>query len=522
MSGRATYPERRGQQSVAARNHRPAPPVRRAAPEPPRFERARRLKFVLATTSAMVLVLTGFAWQQYDAFASQLATAAGLTLGDGEDGALDILLVGTDSRTDAHGNPLSAQELAALRAGDAVTLNTDTLVLVRVPKDGGSATAFSIPRDSYVRVPDGVPGTDWPADRMVKINSAFGSTKFQEEVRLIEKEGVDRETAVAQATLAGRDALVRTVTELTGVTIDHYAEIGLLGFMLLTDAVGGVEVCLNNAVFEPKSGADFPAGRQTLDGSDALSFVRQREGLPGMDAGRIHRQQAFMASLARTVLSTQVLSSPSSLGRITDAVHRSIVLDEDWDIVDFAQQLQSLAGGRVKFQTIPVVRLNGWSSDGKQSVVEVDPAAVREEIARTLTKEEQAQPSGFDGGEYTVNVANTSQIEGLATRVAQTLTSAGFTGGTVGNWLGKPTAISKVLADDPGSEGAQVASALLGGLPVEKDTELPHNTIQVVLTSKYAGPGATTFDPAVPPPGAGEGAPPPPMYAAGDGPQCVD
>jgi hypothetical protein len=285
-------------------------------------------------------------------------------------------------------------------------------------------------------------------------------------------------------------------------------------------------VCLNNPVFDEKSGADFPAGRQTLEGPDALSFVRQREGLPGMDAGRIHRQQAFMASLARKVLSTQVLSSPSSLGKITTAVHRSVVLDNEWDVMDFAKQLQNLAGGRVKFQTIPVVRLNGWSNDGNQSVVEVDPEAVRAEVARMLEAEQAASPSGFDAGPYTVNVANTSTIEGLATRVSQTLTSAGFGAGVVGNWLGKPTAISKILADDPDSEGVRVAAALLGDLPVEKDTSLPHNTIQVVLTSKYTGPGATTFDPASLPAGAatpdGAPPPPPPMYAAGDGPQCVD
>ena len=82
------------------------------------------------------------------------------------------------------------------------------------------------------------------------------------------------------ATEAGREELIKTVANLTGVTVDHYAEVGLLGFALITDALGGVDVCLKDAVYEPLSGADFPAGWQKLSGPQALSFVRQRHDLP--------------------------------------------------------------------------------------------------------------------------------------------------------------------------------------------------------------------------------------------------
>lgn len=480
--------------------------------------------------SVSVLLITGFAWKQYDSFSSRLATAAGLNLGGDEDGAIDILLVGIDSRTDAHGEELSDEELEQLRAGDVDGTNTDTIILIRIPEDGAGAAAFSIPRDSYVELPDNVPGTDWPSNRMVKINSVFGSTRFQELVRLVEREGMSREDAEPLATAAGREALVNTVTDLTGITVDHYAEVGLLGFILLTDAVGGVEVCLNNAVNEPKSGANFPAGRQTLDGADALSFVRQREGLPGLDIGRIHRQQVFMASLAQRVLSTQVLTNPAALNRLSQAIQRSVVLDSEWDILGFAKQFQGLAVGDVHFETVPVVSMNSWSTDGTQSVVELDPEEVRMRIAEVVEpapepEEEELPDFGFDASAVTVSVANASLLEGLATRVSDELERVGFALGEVGNWRGRPTPESKVIAADPSSKTAQAISEHLGGLPIEQDLSLEKNHLQVVLTTRYDGPGAAApLDPHEP----GEqlvidgDAPPPPMTADNQGPPCID
>lgn len=96
------------------------------------------------------------AWTQIRSFESGINHISSAALGGGgEDGAIDILLVGMDSRTDAHGNPLSAEELETLRAGDDVSTNTDTIILIRIPNNGKSATAISIPRDSYVEAPVG-------------------------------------------------------------------------------------------------------------------------------------------------------------------------------------------------------------------------------------------------------------------------------------------------------------------------------------------------------------------------------
>ena len=118
--------------------------------------RARPLgRTVLAVLAVMVMVGTGVAWGSVRSFESGIFRFATGILGSGgsKDGALDIMLVGMDSRTDAHGNPLSEDELAQLHAGDDVATNTDTIILVRIPNNGQSATAISIPRDSYVDAP---------------------------------------------------------------------------------------------------------------------------------------------------------------------------------------------------------------------------------------------------------------------------------------------------------------------------------------------------------------------------------
>lgn len=313
-------------------------------------------KLMVAISAVLVLALTGFAWRSVDNLIANIDRIGGLGLGGERDGAVDILLVGVDSRTDAHGNPLTNAERAMLHAGDEVGTNTDTIVLIRVPNDGRSATAISIPRDSYV---------DIGGQGKAKINSAYGSTKETERAELL-ADGKSESEAERASTKAGRQALIKSVATLTGITVDHYAEVSLLGFVLLTDSVGGVEVCLNQAVDEPMSGADFPAGRQRLDGQEALSFVRQRHDLERGDIDRIVRQQVFMAQLVGQLLNAKTLANPSKLSEISEAVGRTVVLDEDWDVLAFLQQLKDLSGGKVEFETIPVSDLNSMTSAGSR------------------------------------------------------------------------------------------------------------------------------------------------------------
>lgn len=505
----------------------PQEPTARQVPRPP--APASRIQIAVAVAAVLVLVVTGFAWRSVDSLRSSLATIGDLGLGGGKDGAVDILLVGTDSRTDAHGNPLSESELASLRAGEEVASNTDTIILVRVPNDGSSATAISIPRDAYV---------DVPGIGKSKINAAYGATKESERQELVE-DGKSESEAEKQSTKAGREALIKSVANLTGITVDHYAEIGLLGFVLLTDAVGGVDVCLNAAVDEPLSGARFTAGEQTLNGSNALSFVRQRHDLPRGDLDRIVRQQVFMASLVRQVLSAKTLTNPGKLNQLSTAVQRSVVLDSDWDIIDFATQLQDLAGGNVKFETIPVVDINGMTDYG-ESIVQVDPKAVRKYVAGLVGAEapddsaDDASTTSstvpttmpdIDVSSVTVDVANDSSISGLAASVGDILAAEGFALGDVGNNTGTSVTRTAVYAKKADSEAAQAVSVTLGGLPVEEDSSLASGEVRVVLAGDYKSPtGSSSTSDGVSSAGTSPTPvePGPAIDAGNKGPHCVN
>ncbi|NUT51704.1 MAG: LCP family protein [Saccharothrix sp.] len=338
-------------------------------------------RVLVALLSAVVLAAAGYGWSTYQRVQESVNTTDVLSvLSDvpnappANDGATDILLVGSDSRTDAQGVPLPDHVLRQLRTEATDTLNTDTIIVMRVPRDGSKAHAVSIPRDTYVTV---------PGHGDEKINSAYGVTKFLTMQRLAEEGVADLAERSKQGDQAGRRALVQVVQDLTGVRVDHYAEINLYGFYLLTEVIGGVEVCLKQATSDPDSGADFRAGVQSISGGDALAFVRQRKGIPNGDLGRIARQQVFMSAAMAKLLSAGTVTDPARLSGLLDAVSKSIVVDEDLDLATFAAQARGLAGGNVEFATIPVTGV-GARNDRGQSIVTVDPAQVKAFVAQLL------------------------------------------------------------------------------------------------------------------------------------------
>ncbi|HIW95466.1 MAG TPA: LCP family protein [Candidatus Corynebacterium gallistercoris] len=466
-----------------------------AAPTGPEAKQkgSRVARGAVAAVSALALGVMGAGYFAVGDLNDELAQADNLNLGEQTDGAVDILLVGVDSRTDAHGNPLSQEEIDMLRAGEEEVTNTDTMILIRVPSDGSSATAVSLPRDTYVKTPD---------QGNMKLNGVYGTAKFEKSQEL-EQEGVTDPAQVEhQSTEVGRQALIATVADLTGITVDHYAEVGLLGFVLLTDAVGGVDVCLNEPVNEPLSGANFPAGYQTLNGADALSFVRQRHQLPRGDLDRITRQQAYMASLANHILSSKTLTDPGAISRLNSAVQRSVVLDEGWDVMSMATQMQNLAGGDVSFQTIPVTSIDGTGDYG-ESVVTVDINQVHNFFQNLLGEEgtahgegettESADPNApiedYSASEYTVNVFNASDLPGLAARVSGLTTGYGYKAGEVGNHNETGVSESQVNAKDPNDPAARALARQLGGLQVVEDSSLKDKELSVTLSGTYSGPG---------------------------------
>ena len=439
------------------------------------------LRVVVALLSTSVLLASGIGWRFYQDLTGGISTTD-VILGDGkptEAGTdVNILLVGVDSRTDAQGHPLSKQVLAELRSGaeDGV-LNSDTIILLHVPANGTKATAISIPRDSYV---------DIPGYGKNKINSAYPAATLAAAEKLRARGG-DEATVDRESRTAGRTELIKTVEKLTGVKIDHFAEVNLLGFFNLTHAIGGVEVCLKEPVKEYRSGANFPAGRQTISGGAALAFVRQRYGLPQSDFSRIRRQQVFLAAVAHKILSAGTLTSPTKLQGLIDTAKQSVVLDSGWDILSFARQASNLAGGNLEFVTIPTA---GADSNQAGDVVLVNPSKVkrfvREQIGEAADADDAAKPDTqrVPPGEISVDVRNGTGRSGLANQVASKLTNLGYRRGEVDN-ISEPNGSSVHYPPGHADAGEQVA-ALLGDISSEEDSDVPAGTVRVDLSSDFS------------------------------------
>lgn len=498
------------------------PPVTRPRPVVPPAPRpggrlVHRLRVTVAVLSAIVFLATGAAWSLYRDITGGIATTTAVSGDNG--GAQNILLVGVDSRTDAQGNPLPAELLRELNSGaDTGVLNSDTIMLLHVPEDGTGAVAFSIPRDSYTAIPGR--GRD-------KINAAYPVAKAQTAEDLVADGVSDRRRIDLESSEAGRRALIGAVQDLTGVTIDHYAEINLLGFYNLTTAIGGVDVCLNGAVREELSGIDLPAGEQTIQGRDALAFVRQRHGLPQGDLSRIRRQQVFLAAVADKVLAAGTLTDPGKLSALIEVVQQSVVIDAGWDLLAFARQAADVAGGNLEFLTIPT---RGNETNSRGDVVLVDPLEVQAFVeARIAAAAATAQPApeiteppddGLITSRYVVDVRNGSDTPGLASAVSENLVGQGFVPGTVDNT--ERTATSVVRYTEPDSDAAYALAERLGGIDVEYSEDVNRGHLFVVTGADFDPALVRAADPAPVTTAAAPSTPAPGAAITASGVSCVD
>ena len=272
-------------------------------------------------------------------------------------GAQNILLMGLESRRYWNGTILPEHILNKLHAGNAQQVaagtggnTTNTLILIHIFAGGRKAVGFSIPRDDWVQFA----GTIGP-QQVGKIDQAYGVSLFYREQQLTAKNkylGKDRLAFLGNE--AGQAAAVATVEKLTGVHIDHFAAINLYGFYELARVLGGVEVCLKHRVYDQKSGANFPAGYQHLNASQALAFVRQRDGLPNGDLDRTHRQQAFVDSVMHQLRTDGVLSDLTKIQALLTVARQYVIVDAGWNLLDFAAQARNLTSGNLVFHTLPI------------------------------------------------------------------------------------------------------------------------------------------------------------------------
>ncbi|MEU8500429.1 LCP family protein [Streptomyces lavendulae] len=354
----------------------------RRRPSPRRIGRT-----LLITGCALTVMAGGTAWYLYRDLASSIGSSKALEGAErSAHGDLNILLIGLDSRRDQNGDPLPEAVLDQLHAGssDIGGYNANTMILLHVPGDGSRAKAFSIPRDDFVNL-SGVPGHGKD-----KIKKAYGLAKAAKEDQLTAQGVNDRRRLEHEGREAGRKAQIDTVRSFLGVPVDHFAELNLAGFYHLADALDGVPVCLRKPVKDKYSGADFPAGRQTLNGKESLAFVRQRHGLEMGDLDRTKRQQAFLAGATQKLNSAGTFTDPAKLLKLIDTAKQDVVTDAGWDLLAFVKQAKNLSGGKVQFTTLPV---EGFGRNHGEDINVVDDMKIKRLIAEQIGPQATASPS---------------------------------------------------------------------------------------------------------------------------------
>jgi LCP family protein required for cell wall assembly len=444
----------------------PPQPPEPPAPTRPRKKRRRVIRWIVLGVVVALIASGGYVFYNYQRFVGGVTRVDAIEESATEDfdgTAQNILLVGDDHRPDG----ATDADLAKLGTeADGGGVNTDSLMVLHLPADGSSATIVSIPRDSYV---------DVPGYGKNKINSAFSL-------------GGGNDDPVGGARL-----LIQTVQNLTGLTIDHYVRVSLLGFYNIADALGPIDVCLINPVNDPYSTLNLPAGVSTLNAQQALAFVRQRHGLTNGDLDRAVRQQYFLTVEARKMLSAGTLLNPFKLGNVLDAVSSSIETDSSLNFIHLATQMRGLSADNITSATIPIlgtptIRVNG--SD--LSIVEVDTASMPAFIDGLVggpTAYESAVASA--PGEVTVTVLNGGAANGAAAAATETLVTLGFVGGTPGS----TTATATTTVQYPAGQEAQAkaVAAVLAGAAVVESADVAGVT--VVLGSDGIAPAAAVEAP---------------------------
>lgn len=426
----------------------PRPPVgapHTAAPVDPGWgptvrERGRRrrpwrlLRWLLLLAALTVVVVVGVAWWQLTRVPVEGLAAGGRPL--------NILVVGSDSR-----EGLTPEQRRELTTGDAEGVRADTIMVLTVR--GTDAALLSFPRDLWVQRCDGSAG---------RINAALP--------------------------LGGPGCLVRTVRDVSGIDIHHYAEVEFGGFVGLVDAVGGVELCLEAPIADRSAGIDLSAGCQRLDGPDALGYVRVRK--IDDDFGRMERQQAFVRALAAEVLSPRVLLNPVRTVRLASAGGDALVVDDQLGPLRLARLAlggTALARGTAAAHTVPgdpdITAGGAWVLRQRTGEAEALYASFR-----TGAVLDERPPGSADAGDaprpqdIEVTVLNGAGIGGIAGRVADELTGAGFEVVGVGNHE-RVTATVVRHPPDQAAAAALVAARLRGTPTLQPTTSV--STITVVL-----------------------------------------
>ncbi|GAA4916994.1 LCP family protein [Streptomyces coeruleoprunus] len=323
-----------------------APPMPSGTPRPaPNW--GRRIKIGSITLATVLVVTTVGTYFWADGKVRREVDLSKVIERPQEGDCTTYLIVGSDSR-----EGMTAEDKQRLHTGSADGKRTDSMMILAACSSGN--TMISLPRDSDVEIPTFVGSesgkTFKGTGRRVKLNAAYAED--------------------------GPELLVRTVEYNTGLRIDHYAEIGFAGFANIVDALGGVEMNIEKGFKDKKSGADFKAGKQTLDGEQALAFVRTRYAFAESDLARTKNQQKFLAALANQAATPGTILNPFKLYPTLSAGLDTLIVDKDMSLFDLGEMFFAMKGvnsGDGKSMNMPVSGSRGgnlvWDKAKVQQLV---------------------------------------------------------------------------------------------------------------------------------------------------------
>ncbi|WLQ34168.1 LCP family protein [Streptomyces castrisilvae] len=322
---------------------------------------------------------------------------------------MNLLLVGTDGR-----DKITKEEKQKYRLGGEPCHCTDTIMLVHLSADKERASVVSLPRDSYAEIPahrDRTTGEEHAA-HPVKLNAAYAE--------------------------GGPSLTVRTIEHMTGVKIDHYLEVDFTSFMTTVDTLGGVKICTAKPLKDSYTGLDLAVGTHTLDGGQALQYVRSRHIDGAADLGRMQRQQKFMAALITRATSSGVLLNPVKLREVASTMLKSVRADRGFDteqMLSIGQAMRGFSPSSSEFASVPMSDV-AYQVKGIGSTVRWDPAkskqlftALREDkplatarpAAQAAAKKVDVPPR-----QIRVQVYNGTEKDGLGSTVDAALHATGF------------------------------------------------------------------------------------------------
>jgi LCP family protein required for cell wall assembly len=461
--------------------------------------------------ASLVMVASGFAYyvkSQVDGIGGSNVISGGASAG-----AMNILLMGLESRTYWNGEPLPRGLEDIMHIGSVGGNATNTLILLHVFAGGQKAVAFSIPRDDWVTFPQPYDG-----QTQGKIDQAYGFALAAKEGQLAGAH-LNQDQLAYQGNEAGRLAEIDTVEALTGVRIDHFAELNLDGFYELAKVFNGIEVCVKSwnggqNLHDANSGFNQPhAGYLHLGAAQALAFVRERDNLPNGDLDRTHRQQAVVDYVMWKLRHQGVLTDLGQLSALLTVAKQYLITDRSWNLLDFLSEMKSLTGKNLTFRTLPIV---AYQTIAGQSANVVNTTYIKQVVNKAFyppatprpspkkpagtTVAGQKSSSTFSPSATTVDVYNGGYTSGLAGQLSQALTSAGYKAGKVGNIAVQSS--TEVLYGTGAAASAQKIAGYFTGVTASQSSTVAAGHVEVLLgtdaTSVPAGITSSTSAAATP------------------------